>query len=371
MIAAMRRNEKPIRRVNPSGAVRWVARYTDSEGQRHTAPKPGTFPVKGPCKKPDDAGKCCAQHRIWWAYEQDVKVEKKQTTVREYATRMWLRRHPRGERTEAAYVSRVKAALDMQTDDGPLGDLAMKDVRVRHMDDIVAVMLGQGRTASGARNVLAVLSAMFVDAIRDEVAEMNPAQYATARDSDPRVQAKSRTAVVLSWDDMHRFAACAGEHEPMIRVLSDCGLRLGEMLALECRHVQGDVLVVEQNAWHGRVMPGLKSGESREVPLPPRLGSLLALARRDRIGVLFPGPKGRVWHTTGFYTHVWGPAVERSGMDVRPHDFRHSYVTLLRSQGADPADLAKIAGHTVQTATQKYTHSTGETFGLIRRAVGE
>lgn len=372
---SMRRDEKPSRRKNPSGRVVWLARWTDKDDRRRHGFKehgiPGSYAKAGPCRQTDGDGTCCAQHAIWRCYALDSgEAEKAQAvTVRGYFEGDWLRRHPRAERAEKTYKSRVSNVLHFDTDDGPFGELALGRVRPRHLDDLVDVLLRAGRTPSGVRAVLSVLSAMFKDAIRDELQEMNPALLVTVRDNDPRVVQPSRKRVLASWEEMHRFAVCAGEFEPMVRVLADCGLRLGEMLGLDCRHVRGDVIVIEQHAWQGEIVPGTKSGDRREVPLPPRLGSLLALAKRDRIGLLFPRD-GKPWTEWMFYRYAWAPAQQASGLDLLPHDLRHSFVSLMRAAGIDPADLAKAAGHTVETATSKYTHSTGATFDAMRTAVG-
>jgi hypothetical protein len=53
----MRRDEKPLRQSQPSGKVRFVARYTARTGKRLSA---GTFEKEGPCKRPADDGSCCA-----------------------------------------------------------------------------------------------------------------------------------------------------------------------------------------------------------------------------------------------------------------------------------------------------------------------
>ena len=52
------------------------------------------------------------------------------------------------------------------------------------------------------------------------------------------------------------------------------------------------------------------------------------------------------------------------------HDFRHSWVTHLRAAGIDPADLAAVAGHTVETATARYTHALGRSDERIRKLIG-
>ena len=58
-----------------------------------------------------------------------------------------------------------------------------------------------------------------------------------------------------------------------------------------------------------------------------------------------------------FYRDQLG--LEQIYTNERPHDFRHSSVTPLRAAGIDPADLAAVAGHTVETATARYTHPPG------------
>jgi integrase len=70
-----------------------------------------------------------------------------------------------------------------------------------------------------------------------------------------------------------------------------------------------------------------------------------------------------------FYRDFWKPAQKASGLDIRPHECRHSYVTHLRAAGINDADLAEIAGHRVETMLARYTHALGESFSKVRRAI--
>ena len=49
---------------------------------------------------------------------------------------------------------------------------------------------------------------------------------------------------------------------------------------------------------------------------------------------------------------------------------RHSYVTHLRAARIDDADLAEIAGHTVQTMIGHYAHALGRSFDQVREVIG-
>lgn len=88
--------------------------------------------------------------------------------------------------------------------------------------------------------------------------------------------------------------------------------------------------------------------------------------------LIFPTPRGRLWRERTFYRDVWKPAQERAGLDIRPHECRHSYVTHLRAQNKiNDADLAGVVGHGVATMLSRYTHARGEDFAVIRNRLAE
>lgn len=86
--------------------------------------------------------------------------------------------------------------------------------------------------------------------------------------------------------------------------------------------------------------------------------------------LLFPTPRGRLWRERTFYRDLWKPAQEDSGLDIRPHECRHSYVTHLRDYGVNDADLAEIAGHRVETMLARYTHALGQSHARVQSIIG-
>ena len=81
----------------------------------------------------------------------------------------------------------------------------------------------------------------------------------------------------------------------------------------------------------------------KEVPTLVR-----AMPTRIDTTLLFPTITGKVWWERNSYRDVWEPARQRSGIDCTPQEFRHSWVSLLRAAGIDPADLADAAGHSAR-----------------------
>jgi hypothetical protein len=68
--------------------------------------------------------------------------------------------------------------------------------------------------------------------------------------------------------------------------------------------------------------------------------------------LLFPEPRG-IWTDRYWYGEVWYPARKAAGI-----------------AGIDPADLAAMSGHTVETATKHYTHALGRSFDAARKTIG-
>jgi integrase len=359
------RRETPIRRMNPSGRRVWVARYTERDGRRRSA---GTFDLKREAQAAIDA-----------AYQRPVRAD----TLGLYAER-WTRLHPRAPRTNATNEHRVSRVLDVVVQGDKLRDWQFDELRRRHAVELVDHLLRvQGRSASGAANVLRALSAMAEDAITDEVCELNAFKGVRVRASDPRATKQSRRVAVYSFAQMHAIAAAAGPHEAMLRVLSDCGLRIGELLGLERRDFDGQAIHNRGSSHEGRFTEGdhVTKRHVRTVPVPAPLAELLA-ARPARIDtpLLFPTAGGTLWRESNWRRQVWNPVkalVDEEGellfadmQAATPHSFRHSWETHLHAAGIDPADLAAMAGHTISTMQARYVHALNQSYDAVRRAVG-
>jgi integrase len=160
----------------------------------------------------------------------------------------------------------------------------------------------------------------------------------------------------------------------MIRTLSDCGLRIGELFALErCGlDAAAGVVRVEGSAWEGEVTATTEEkNHDRLVPLPAgTLALVRAMPPRIDCPWLFPTKTGKTWRYNNWRRDVWNPAIRAVGTDMRPHEMRHSYVSLVLAGGVDEADLAKITGHSVQTMTGRYRHALERSFDEVRRLVG-
>lgn len=361
------RRESPTKRRNPSGEMVWVARYTGRDGKRRVA-KPSWNRGKGTFVRKSEA-----QRAIDEAYEIAATPD----TLGEYFA-TWIERHPRSERTNATYEHRVSRVTDLKIEGVALSDWPMHELRRRHTLALVDHMLtNEGRATTGAVGILRSLSAMAEDAITDEVCDLNPFKGIRIRANDPRAQKKRRPIRVFSFEEMHRFAKAAGRYEALVRTFTDTGMRLGEVLPLRPEDFDGETLQVRRTAHEGAILEGTKTdhgeqGAGRIVPVPATLAWMLE-AQVNLNGsdcqLLFPTPRGCLWRERTFYRDVWKPTQVAAGLDIRPHECRHSYVTHLRAASVNDADLAEIVGHRVETMLSRYAHPIGLSFAAVCQVI--
>jgi integrase len=179
----------------------------------------------------------------------------------------WTERHPRAERTNATYNHRISRVADVEVEGIALKDWPLRELRRRHALALVDYMLtNEGRATTGAVGILRSLSAMAEDAITDEVCDLNPFKGVRIRANDPRAKKKPRPIRVFTFEEMHRFAKAAGRYEAMVRVFTDTGLRLGEVLPLRREDFDGDTLQVRRTAHEGRILEGTKTDTVSPTP---------------------------------------------------------------------------------------------------------
>jgi integrase len=393
-----RQRQTPYKRSYPDGRVVWVARYQDLSGtRRYARPRwndnSSTFHRKGD-----------AQRAIDEALEEQRGPGEEPQTVGAFFDGGWLDRHPRSERTNKTYADRIGYVLDVKIEGLALGGWLFDDLRRRHVHLLLDHLLRvDGRSAEGARGILRALSTMAEDAIGEDTAENNAFMGVRLRRSDPRIRKPAREIRVWSFDQMREFAAAgraevrsrtprppdhrskgaykteerffsAHDYEALLLTPALTGLRLGEFLALRRRDYIDGLLDFEFSSHEGRLVESSdQKNHERSVPVPVSLAALydvLLLLDGEDDDPLFTTPRGRRWSERNFYRDVWTPAKLATGMDPTPHEFRHSYITQLRAAGIDDADLAKIAGHRIETMISIYTHPLGRSHQAVRDVLG-
>ena len=139
-----------------------------------------------------------------------------------------------------------------------------------------------------------------------------------------------------------------GELRPLVRLLRETGLRLGEA----CNLRWGDV------DWTAGVatLRKTKAGKTQYAPLSAEtLAILRALGPGEGAGPCF-WRDGRPW-TRGYVTHAFRDAVEDAAIaDLHVHDLRHTFACRRLRGGVDIYTVSKLLRHASVIMSERYAH---------------
>jgi integrase len=229
-----------------------------------------------------------------------------------------------------------------------------------HLDTITRqdiVRMHGERKAAGAAAVTAnrlviMLRHMFNLPIRWEVPglKVNPCAGV------PLLAVNNQRERYLSQEEAKRLydAVCESEN-PMLKfivpMLILTGARKREVL--DAKWTDFDL---ERRIWR---IPTTKAGKARHVPIADGVLNLFATMPR-KFEWAFANP-----HTGKPYVSIfcaWNTARMNAGLaDVRMHDLRHSFASLLINSGRTLYEVQNILGHSQIKTTQRYAHLSQDT----------
>ena len=291
--------------------------------------------------------------------ESGFKVESGHVTVSTYATR-WLPIHKVGIRpnTYNAYAHYLDVLCEV------IGDRLVKDVTPTEIKAVYAEYLG--KSDSTIKKASSLYKALFDSAIEDGLCHINPCK------SDRAKPHKGTKGTHRAISDAERALIHKVEHRmrPAAMAMLYAGLRRGEAMALV---VEKDVdfqsktvgihaaVHFEQNRPIVENRTKTDAGR-RIVPLFAPLAECL----KGKTGYLLCDAKGGLCSEMAFkrgwesYMVALSKEAGRP-VNIRAHDLRHSYCTMLRDCGVDLKIAIKWMGHADEKMIlQIYDHITPE-----------
>ena len=301
-------------------------------------------------------------------------------TLEEYAAK-WLKTRPNlRPRTRETYEGHLRLHINSPTGDGSeLGKVELGKLTpslVREWRSQVAAKLSPNSVAKCYR----LLRTILETAVVDELIIRNPCVIKGA--GAERAAERPVATVEHVW-------ALADATPPRYRCLillaGFLGLRRGELLGLECRHIDllHRTVRVEQQQVElndGTLVVGAPKTEAgvRTVALPAFLVAelehhLAHFAAPGKNGHFFTGERSEVLRKRAVDRN-WKLA--RSAVADLPanfhfHDLRHTANTITASTGAYTAELMHRMGHASSAAALRYQHATQERDIEVARRLDE
>lgn len=236
----------------------------------------------------------------------------------------------------------------------PLYDMRMKDIRVEHLEQTIK-NADVGDSTKG--RIKSVFNLMYKYAMKHEIVDKNYAQLCDG------VKRAAPQIVRIPFSDQEIEILWQHPEIPfvdMILIGIYSGWRPQELAVLKIADVN-----LENMTYTG----GLKTdaGKNRVVPIHPLVTELVIknynMAVRMESEYLFNDPDGQqgTHLTYDKYRGRFRKVMSRLGMDHKPHDTRHTFITKAKDVNMNEYILKMIVGHEVRDITEKvYTHRTLE-----------
>lgn len=235
-----------------------------------------------------------------------------------------------------------------------LYDMRMKDIRVEHLEGAIKDA-DVGSSTKGRMKSL--FNLMYKWAMKHDLVDKN---YAALCDGVKRERPK---IVRIPFSDQEITALIEHPEIPfadMILIGIYSGWRPQELAVLKIADVDLDNMTYTG---------GLKTdaGRNRLVPIHPLVADLVRKNYEQAVGMgsnyLFNDPDGQqgTYLTYDKYRGRFKKVMARLGMDHKPHDTRHTFITKAKEANMNEYILKMIVGHEIADITEKiYTHRTVE-----------
>lgn len=225
------------------------------------------------------------------------------------------------------------------------GNMFLRDFKPSMFDEWASETHLSAKSINETRNVLMQI---FQRAVLDEAIDKNPialVQRAKQNHNEPKPFNVAEIRAILS---------CLDEpFKQFYQFAFYTGLRVGELIALRWQDVDlvNSVAHIRVNVTGGKEKEPKTRGSIRKVELNKMaIDSLIDIQNQStsKLHRVFNDPRtdNGFKYADGLRKYVWKPALKRAKVTYRPPIFcRHTYASLMLSQGENPMWVAKQMGH--------------------------
>lgn len=289
-------------------------------------------------------------------FEYFIEIKKK--TVRPNTVRNYTER----------YETNIKPVI---------GKMLLSDIKPLHCQKIFLNMADEGYRTSTLYQTRIALFNMLELAKENDVLRYNPCKKSVK--SDMGKPSDKKEALTLDVQKKFLEGATGQSYENQFRFMLQTGLRTGELVGLQWRHVdfENRVLTIEQSMEYRykvgewRLGPPKSQSGYRTIPLTDEAIRILKAQREKNKKIreipeewseyIFLSRKGEPVKNSTYDTALFKicdkVGIERFSM----HVLRHTFATRCIEAGMKPKTLQKLLGHSsIQITMNLYVHVTEE-----------
>lgn len=239
-----------------------------------------------------------------------------------------------------------------------LGDLLLAQVNNATVKPLVEKMQDTGCSAQTIHAYIGLVKLIVASKVDEDGEQVFPRKWNHEFLDMPIIENQHRPAFTAE-ATTKIVGAATGRNRMLFALLAGTGLRIGEALGLEIRHISDDcrTITIEQSVWNGQIQTPKTPNAYRQVDLAPALADLLKTFIGDRReGLVFANRTGRPLSQTNLLHRALYPILEKLEMEKCGfHAMRRFRVTWLRKSRV-PEDLIRFwLGHADKSVTDGYS----------------
>lgn len=242
------------------------------------------------------------------------------------------------------------------------GDMKLNEITPILIKEFIKQKLETGRINSTVNKYTKLISEIYSFMIDNDVVNKNPLARIKAlkETKNDKIRALSTEEVQAL---LSKTKQVYPDFYPLLFTALFTGMRQGELLGLtwsSINWVKGKIKI-DKNYTHGRVGTP-KTNKIRYVDMSNELAKVLKEWRlacpHSELDLVFPNNEGSHQDAHNMIKRRFKPALNRAGIEeIRFHDLRHTYASLLLANGAPMKYVQSQLGHASITMTMDlYTH---------------
>jgi len=263
--------------------------------------------------------------------------------------KQWLRSKRYSESTIVTYSEALKSFL-VFCNNKAIADISNEDVIVYNNEYILKSGL-----SSSYQNQIVNSIKLYFKTCRDTKIEVDKIHRPKREKVLPNVLSKEEVKAILE-------AHSNLKHKMMLSLIYSCGLRCGELLALQPVHIDSKRNIV--------LLKNAKGKKDRIAPLSQKILEMLREYYKlyKPKTYLFEGKIEGTPYSDKSLQQVLKQALQKAKITkpVTLHWLRHSYATHLLESGTDLRYIQELLGHNSSKTTEIYTHVSTKSIQQIK-----
>lgn len=230
--------------------------------------------------------------------------------------------------------------------------MKFNDIRKSHLQSVIDTC---GKNYPTLRKIKVLYNMLFKFALENDICSKDYSQYIdiiqyknqnpNKIDRIPFTEKDIQT--IWDWSDKNEYVS-------VMLMMIYSGIRIGELRELkkENVHLEERYFYIDKS----KTPAGI-----RNVPIAKKVIPFFEywMNKETKSDFLITTREGRYFYDRNYRDSYWKPLIEEMGLnsDHRPHDTRHTCVSLLTKAGIDERTIKKIVGHAGKGVTEQvYTH---------------